>query len=297
MGNDIWAGGGFAAVNPTCNTSAKITTVGRTLQSGAKAGSVGEYNVFALNQIDSFGSASRVLNGTGALGDAARAMTFSNSNPLSTQLGNFGATVHCINDYVAQYSSATNVGGNQSYNVATRPNGAWHITGNLTLKGTMPAGGLQVYLVDGDVTIGDGSPTPDLKYPGSYANLTSIPSLLVISKRNMYVMSTVKQMDGTFVVQGDGGATGVFYTCWPRIEPASISNTCNTNQLVVNGAVAAARLDLFRANGATGLTDAARQSPAELFNFSTEEYLRNVLGTSSSTTIKTTTVLDLPPRF
>jgi hypothetical protein len=99
MGNDVWAGGGFAAVTPTCNTSAKITTVGRTLTSGAKAGSVTEYQAIALNQITSFGSASHVLSQYGAIGDASRALTYANSDATASRLGYYGAAAHCIKDY------------------------------------------------------------------------------------------------------------------------------------------------------------------------------------------------------
>ncbi|HXH26742.1 MAG TPA: hypothetical protein VNG90_02520, partial [Candidatus Acidoferrum sp.] len=37
MGNDVWAGGGFAAVNPLCNTASKIQTVSRALRDGTNA--------------------------------------------------------------------------------------------------------------------------------------------------------------------------------------------------------------------------------------------------------------------
>jgi hypothetical protein len=291
MGNDVWAGGGFAAVNPACNTNAKITTQGRTLTSGAEAGSVGEYQVLALSQVTSFGSASKVLNGYGAVGDASRMLTFANSEPITSRLGYYGAASHCINDYSANYASSPVIGAG-TYTVNGRGSGAWHVPGNLTLSGAMQAGDQQVYYVTGDVTI-----SGDLTYPGSYATLDDIPSLLVIATGNIYVAPSVQQMDGTFVAKGDGAATGVFYTCWPKNEPLSVTHPCNATKLTVNGAVLAARLDLLRAFGATGATDAQRQEPGELFQFSPELYLRNVLNSSSGTTIETTSLLDLPPRF
>jgi hypothetical protein len=298
MGNDVFAGGNFAAVNAACNTQAKITTVGRTLQDGSTAGSVGEYGVFALNRITSFGSSSKVLVGSGALGGAGRALTFANSEPDATRLGYFGAAQHCITDYVAQFSSSPGMGP-VTINVASWLTGAWHVTGTLNISGTMPAGdqtgGMQAYYVDGDVTISN-----DIKYPNNYASINKIPSLLIITKGNIYVAPGVKQMDGIFIARGNGTTSGVFYTCWPKNEPASIANQCNNNQLVVNGSVSAGRIDLFRSFGATGAVSAARKDPGEIFNFSPEMYMRNVINThgqNGQTTVQTTTTLELPPRF
>ncbi len=44
VGNDVWAGGGFPAITPACNTSGKITTVGRNLTSPPPPGTyIGQY--------------------------------------------------------------------------------------------------------------------------------------------------------------------------------------------------------------------------------------------------------------
>jgi hypothetical protein len=105
-------------------------------------------------------------------------------------------------------------------------------------------------------------------------------------------------MDGIFEARGDGSANGVVYTCWPRTEPAVVNNACDTNQLVVNGAVTASALDLFRTNGASGATPVNRKAPAELFQYAPEMFLNSALNnTSNKMTVETSTVLDLPPRF
>jgi len=290
MGNDIFAGGDFASHSAACNIQANITTVGRTLSDGSTAGSVVEYGAFALGKITSFGSASKVLIGSGALGDAARQFTFANSEPTASKLGYYGAAQHCINDYISQFSSSPTIGAG-SYNVSTRGSGAWHVTGTLNLSGTMPAGGTQVYYADSDVTIGG-----NLQYPTTYSNTSSIPSLLVITKGNIFVPAGVSQMDGVYIASGNGNTTGVFYTCYPKNEPASITNACNNSQLTVNGSVSATRIDLFRSFGATGSGN-SRKDPAEIFNFNPELYLHNALGNSTGMTVQTTNQLDLPPRF
>lgn len=291
MGNDIFAGGNFSAVNAACNNQAKITTVGRILSDGSGAGSVAEYSAFALNKVTSFGSSSKVLVGSGALGDSARQLTFANSEPNAALLGYYGSASHCITDYVTQFSSSPTIAAG-SYNVGPRGSGAWHVTGALSISGSMPAGGKQVYYADGDVTV-----TGNLQYPATYTSLADVPSLIIITKGNIFVQAAVTQMDGMFIARGDGSTTGVFYTCYPKNEPASISNACNNSQLVVNGSVSAGRFDLFRSFGASGATPAARKDPGEQFYFNPELYLSNALNASSQFTVQTTNVLDLPPRF
>ncbi|HKX72737.1 MAG TPA: hypothetical protein VJM32_01845 [Candidatus Saccharimonadales bacterium] len=298
MGNDVFAGGNFPAVSATCNTQAKIGTVGRTLSDGSTAGSVAEYGAFALGQVTGFGSSSRVLIGSGTLGAAGRTMTFANSEPNVSLLGYYGQAQNCMNDYVANYASSPTLAPG-AYNINTRGTGQWRVAGNLSLTGAMPAppasgiGHQQVYYVQGDVTItGTG-----VTYPATYATTAAIPSLLIIATGNIYVSPTVTQMDGIFVARGNGVANGVFYTCWPKNEPASITNQCNSNLLTVNGSVIAGRIDLFRSFGAAGATAAARKDPGERFFFSPEMYIRNVLNNTSQPTIHTTNVLELPPRF
>ncbi len=250
-----------------------------------------EYGAFALDRITGFGSSSKVLVGSGALGGANRQLTFANSEPDVSKLGYYGQAQHCITDYISQYSSAPTLAPG-TYNVGTRGSGAWRVNGALTISGTMPAGGQQVYYATGNVTINS-----NLVYPATYANQAAIPSLLIITTGNINVGPGVTQLDGIYIARGNGTTTGLFNTCFPKTEPASVSNTCNTSPLVVNGSVAAAKLDLFRSFGATGNTAGERQSSAEQFYFSPEVYLRNVITTSGRPTIQTTNVLDLPPRF
>lgn len=292
MGSDVFAGGNFASVNAACNTQAKITTVGRSLSDGSGAGSVVEYGAFALGRITGFGSASRTLSGSGAIGGSGRVLTFANSEPTVTNLGFYGQAQHCINDYSSQFGSLPTTGGG-SFNVNTRGSGQWRMTSSTTLTGQMPAGGQQVYYVQGDVTISGTGVT----YPATYAGVAGVPSLVVIATGNIYVAPTVTQMDGIFVARGNGSTNGVFYTCWPKNEPASITNPCNTNQLTVNGSVIAGRIDLFRSFGASGASAAQRKDPGERFLQSPEMFIRNAITTTGRTTIETTNVLELPPRF
>lgn len=283
MGNDVWAGGGFDGPgNPPCNATSKIQTVApHQLSDGTVAGSLTEYGAFALGAITNFGSASKAL-----FPPAGTALTFSNLD--NNNLGNFGAPTHCINNYISTYDptpvDSPPLPG--AVDVGSQGNGTWHLSGDRSFSGTLPAGGTQqIYLVDGSVTISD-----DLKYPASYSSINDVPSLVIIAKGGINVMGNVAQMDGVFVT------TGVFHTCDQHIGTLTVS-TCN-NQLVINGAVITNQLNLRRTYGADGNDDTARKQPAERFNFNAEVYLRNVLnGVNSGVTLQTIDQKDLPPRY
>lgn len=287
-GGDVWAGGGFAAVAPgTCNNGAKITTVTRSgsLSDGTTPGSGVAYAAFALNRITNFGSASMALITSTGVGDN---WTFSNIN--SGNLGFFGAAQRCIPDYVDTYQGSPALApgtidvGCLNASCGGGGSGAWRITGNATLRGTLGAGLRKVYLVNGNVTIDN-----NILYPASYASAAQIPSLVVIATGNIYVNAGVQQMDGVFI------SRGTFYTCFPKVEPATIA-TCNT-PLTVNGSVSSLGLDLFRTAGADGVTPATQKAPAEIFNLSPEVYLTNALNQTTQTVITTTNLRELPPRF
>ena len=256
------------------------------------AGSSVEYGAFALNQITGFGSAGKVLVGSGTLGSSPRSFTFANNEADPTKLGYYGAAQHCLTDYAALYASATPLAAG-TYDVGTRGSGVWRAaSGNLHLYGTMPAGATQIYIGVNDLFIDN-----DIKYPASYANGAAIPSLVVITTHNLAVMSNVKQLDGFYVAQGDGVTSGMFRDCWPKTSPQAVGDACDVNQLVVNGAVAAGKLELWRSYGGSGATVSARQTPAEIFNFSPELYIRNALSNTNTPLVQVVNTVELPPRF
>lgn len=284
-GGDVWAGGGFASIDPSCDTSAKITTAApsATLGDGNYAGSGSAYAAFALDKITNFGSASAAL-----IGGAGDAWTFGNIN--SGNLGFYGAPQHCINDWSGLFGSAAALAGGSTIDVGSQGSGTWHTTGSLTIHGTMPAGSKQVYVVDGDVDI-----DADLKYPDAFGNTADIPSLVIISKHNVHAWAATTQIDGIIEAIGNGSSTGIFYTCWPKPAQETIS-TCASN-LTINGSVMSAGLDLYRTAGNDGNTPASRKVPAEKFNLSPEVYITNALNGSSTQSVTTNNVRELAPRF
>lgn len=284
MGGDVWAGGGIINSSGTCttNSNAKITT---SSKQSASAGSVVEYAAFALSTITRFGSGSKPLYNSADFADLGRRLTFANN---TATLGVFGAPQHCIDDYAADYESAT-ASGSTSISVGAACNRTLHLTaGSVTFTGAgVPVGCKQAYLAEGDVTI-----SGNLQYISgspSYVTPADIPSLLIIAKGNIFVNEAVSAMNGIFV------ARNTFYTCYPKPSPPTV-NTCST-LLTVNGAVIAGTLDLYRTRGAAGATPAERQQPAEIFNLRPEVFLNNVLNTSSQPTLTTSETRELPPRF
>lgn len=281
QGNDVWAGGGFPAVTPACNTASRITTSAHALRDGSVAGGAVEYGAFALGRIVNFGSAGRaIVNPAAALG---KMLTFTNVN--NAALGNYAAPQHCINDYISTYSGTpiTSLGSTVDVN---RGSGTWQLNGPVTFRGNVPNSAKQVYLVNGDVTIDD-----NIRYSNSYGNGGEIPSLVIIATGNILVRDNVDDVAGLFVTRG------TFNTC--SNAPGgnlSVTGTCN-KQLTVNGAVIAGSLTLLRTYGADGNNDNDRKRPAEIFNFNAEMYLQNALNGSSSSTLRTVDEKDLPPRY
>jgi len=283
MGNDVWAGGNFAALNAACNNSSKIQTVAHTLRDGSVAGSAVEYGAFALGKITNFGSANKAL--ANPAGPAGKALTF--SNLVDTNLGNYGAPQHCINDYVSLYTKTAKDSAAAAIDVGTQASGTQlDITGPHGFSGTMAAGSKQIYLVEGDVAI-----TGDLKYPANYSGPDQIPSLIIIATGNITVNRAVQQMDGLFVARGQ------FFTCDVAVGSTLTVNPPCEKQLVINGAVKAGQLQLLRTFGADGADDASRKQPAEVFNFNPEMYLNSALYGNNTNVLQTVDEKDLPPRF
>jgi uncharacterized repeat protein (TIGR01451 family) len=242
------------------------------------AGSVSEYGAFALSDVTKFGSGGKPLFNSSDFADLGRRLVFANN---TSTIGRFGAPQHCINDYSAQFDSLP-VGG--ALAITSTTSGAWHSASFPSLSGTAPAGVTKVYYSDADVTI-----TGDIKYPDTYNSISDIPSIVVIAKGNIYVNPGVTRMDGIYITRG------TFFTCYPKPSPPS-NSTCAT-QLTINGSVIANTLDLYRTFGGDGATAAARQTPAEIFNFSTELFLRNVLNNTTGGSVSTSDSRELPPRF
>lgn len=285
MGGDVWAGGGILRQTGSCsNDLSKITTLSRDL-GGANgyAGSTVEYAAFALGAISQFGSGSRALVTGAPAGPTAlaRALTFSNTSPT---LGNFAASPRCINTHYWEMADVTQPCG-AVVNVNAPPSTPCRRVGDLTINaGTLPPGSKQLYVVEGQVFI-----TGNVNYPSNYSSINDLPSLVVIALNDIQVSSSVRTMDGIFFTNG------TLFTC--QGKPPLPAPACNQD-LVINGAVIANRVDLYRTAGAEGSSAAQRKVPSEIFKLSPEVFLKNALNNNNSQTVITTSdTRELPPRF
>jgi hypothetical protein len=148
-------------------------------------------------------------------------------------------------------------------NVAMFANGDVYISGNVTYAGSGGGWSLQ---------------------PG---NTTNVPSFILEATGNIYIDPGVSELDGIYV------AHGKIYTCSNGFAPVAavdIYDTCNTNQLTVNGSFSASQVNLERSigtlsdassgenlsSGVKTCANTAVKEPvcaAEIFNFSPEIYL------------------------
>lgn len=107
--------------------------------------------------------------------------------------------------------------------------------GVLTLTGSNSYTGNKTLFVTGDVVItGEG-----IKY-ADWTSTGAIPSFALIVKGNIYISSSVTQLDGLYVAQN--GGNGKIFTCtneYSFFAAADLYNNCSVNKLQVNGALVA----------------------------------------------------------
>jgi hypothetical protein len=198
-----------------------------------------------------------------ALG-GTRAATLSNTSGNATWGGAYGDT--------GGFFSAPSYGPSAS---ATDP-GPTLATGAGGI--TVPANTKVEYYRAGSVRItGSG-----IRYaPGAYGNMNIIPHFRLIATGDIYISSSVTQLDGEYISTG-----GSVYTChdadaWGSPINTSATNiyaACSANNLVVNGSLVGRSVRLTRTKGtlrnATD-TDITTNSTniAEIIQFSPEIYL------------------------
>ena len=261
------------AATSTCGVNADPygSVVGWNKENSAYNGAGTQYAAFAMNYIQDFASAQ------GTAGQAPTGLSFSNTNNVDTSGGgedtyggNFGS-VTCTPDYWCPPASAVK-------------------TGDIPIPGvSVPNGVEDAIYVDGNAEI-----TGNIKYSNSYANLGDIPSFKLIVKGNIYIDSSVSEIDGLLVAEPDAsGNNGVIYTCASGFAaPAlkrSLYNNCN-NQLTVNGSMIAKQVWMTRTSGTL-----YGNTPAEVVNYTPDTWISNFPACSDETTGEYNAVTQLPP--
>ena len=303
---DGWAGGSFKAIDSTC--AATGTQMGGfggatvTYADGNDYGSYGEYQLFGIGNINSFGSGGRALSAGASPGPAttmsykATGLFYTPSVGPSTAL-----TSHCIGDALPYYGSIPSSGTlGATVDLASFPtSGVYTRTGDLTINAmTIPAGRHIAIIATGVVTI-NGNIT--LANPGGapyYTNIADIPSFTLInsgtgsaSSNYIRVRQAVTQLDGIYQTYHD------FVTCAEsETGPIGLNSGVCQQQLVVNGAVTANKFVLRRIKG--GDPDLVnRNTPAEIFNMRSDVFLSAYGSSQAGGQIRTVSEQELPPRY
>ena len=294
---DTKAGGGFSSSNNTCSTTypSYVSPISAQQAGRTDTGYYGGIRSFAVSQ--SRGSATDF--GAVALGliqgpantigfYSHSSVYFANEGIPSGGMGgylNSNSTEHCVNDYYTNTrvkASPGSIGSGWSGN----PGGQYQLSGSVLHGGSLGNKQITIY-VNGNVTIDGNITYPDTFDPNTQSN---IPYFALIVNGNITVASNVTRLDGLYVAQpNSGGSDGVFSTC---------DSIC-PDQLVVNGAVIAQKVDLLRSHGTVGplSTDpnGIGTDPAEIFNYVPSM----VIGAPDfqSQTGGVETIFNLPPVF
>jgi len=269
IGGSIWSGGSTDATTGYANNSGKIEG-SSTISAGF--GSFGEYDLFATNSINFFGSSARPGPASATSGAAdGTGLTFGSA----TSLGSF-STSHKITDLVA--SLCNGVLGNNTTNFAGSNDEVIH------------AGEHQIKCFDA-LNI-----KKNITYdPAGATSFGQLPSLIVVANR-IEIDGSVTQIAGNFY------AAESFVTCaeGPRNSAdktnsgkITTSGSC-TNRLTINGSVTVAgqavnSLVLNRSYGGTTTGEAA-----ETIRMRPEVFLTPYENSLLLTTVSET---ELPARY
>ena len=204
---DIVAGSNICSTLSSSTTNATISSYSADTTS---AGS--EYAAIATGTISNF------VSGQGLYGSLTSPLTFSNT---SGNNGNFG-TSPCLTNYFNPPSSSS---GPNTYTInATSP---FYIPAITT---TINPGQHYTYYVNGNVIINH-----NITFAGAVTNPAQIPSFNLIVNGNIYIDSTVTQLDGLYQALGSG-SSGNIYDCYPFNTTNYLS--CST-PLTINGSMMA----------------------------------------------------------
>lgn len=239
---------------------------------GSRDGAHSNLDAMALGLIEGGGSDRGFYSGRSGQSDLSLANVDSAAYPQGAAYwggmldGSDTRRNHCIPDYY----STKRVGTQQNRNNInlSENDGQYQITQALTTfnGGTVnnDADGKKLtYFIDGDLYI-----RGDIDYP-SYTE-AQVPKLAIVVKGNIFVDPGVRNLDGWYIAQPDGGNEGAFWTCHDgnpsNAQPVDtwVRSNCD-NPLMVNGAVTARQVNLLRVNSQAGRT--IPSTPAETFTY------------------------------
>lgn len=298
INGDVWAGGSFKTASATCavDTTKSLTGTTTAYPDGSTFGSYAEYGVTSLGPISEFGSAGKPLVGT-AVGNN---LSFSNTPSIGVFKGTAAGTTHCLADamdFFGSKGSGTTISGaiditgyNGIYSTAAGNTGAVTVTAAADPV-TLGANRHIVIIVEGDIVI-----NRNIQFAnGPYTTLSSIPSLVVISKNgSIRVTQNVTRLDGFFQAKKD------FITCAEGGNggPIGEGNNICKNKLEINGAVSANKLVARRINGAAVVAGVDRRNEAaEVIIMRPDIFLSQYAQAQVDGQLQTVDEDELPPRY
>jgi hypothetical protein len=265
-GGDVSAGTGISLGGTDCavpsNQRAGIVSWNQG-STGGYAGAGTQYAGLALGRLQEFATAQG-----GGLAPSGLAFANTSHSLLNPDAGLYGGRFeggNCVRDY---FEGAQNV--QQGDRVLSQLAG-------FPAGGAIADGQRLTYYITGNLYVDS-----NVRFNGSYANASLMPSFRVVVRGNIYIAPNVTQLDGAYIAQPRtaSAADGNIYTCAPTpFAPAgldvSLHNACN-NALVVNGSFSARQVWLLRSAGTVSSGVAA-----ETFNYTPEIWL-SVTGSNPS---------------
>lgn len=336
FGNDVRVGGRFendSDADGICTNSAGPDTARRsiatwvreqnspiTTSSGGSnifTGASSQLGIFATGEIYRFFSAgmrSPRNNNPNTPGNntptPAHDLTFGNYDPANS----INAKYPALNSSLIDQEKVEGFGGRYGkpgcipdYFKAAQENGASIASSDTEITGRSIAnGGSLVRVVDGDVGI-----SGDITFASnSWSSVSSIPSVYVVVKGDIYIDESVATLSGFYIAQPrSDGSGGNIYTCsnvngnsFNLYSADSLYQNCD-QKLVVHGALAANQIKFLRTKGTLQLSanneylSTDRESIAEVINFSPGLYLADPPSTFKRSQIssKYDFITSLPP--
>jgi hypothetical protein len=235
-----------------------VTFLGSDIRSGqtCPTATVGAINTNSkLSGGSSFGSSTQFAAfALGAISGMGSSLNFAQPN------GNFGSYPGCRAGFAAK------PGADPGATMAIGASGTFAHAGNLTITGGAVGNGQKTYIyVTGNVNI-----TNPITFSSSgWSSRADIPSLYVYASGNITIAPTVSKLFGVY------NAQGIIDTCSPAdtSDSGAMWSTCS-NQLVVDGAFSARKINLKRTFGSlrnatnpATCTVPGGKCAAEIFNF------------------------------
>lgn len=299
-GGDVMTGAAPAA-GGACSINNAAGAYSWNQYGAGYAGAGSEYAVQALAQIEEFGSG---MNPSSS--NPPTDLSFANS---AIAVGKVSPSQGLFGGFFGDSSGAWTCGVSYTKGLGSPISGAAATAqiANLAPAGTSPTqigDGQQIRIyANGDVYI-----ARDIAYQnGSWPKIDQIPVFeLVVTGGNIYIDSSVTQLDGIYVAEPSGVTGGHIIDCatnaggiYKQVDPTvnNFYSTCN-KKLTINGAFVAKQTLFGRTNGSLGQAAAgdslSSNHDAEVFNYTPEIWLPRSASTPSDTYDAITA---LPPIF